>query len=96
MIISIQTIYTEWSKKSRGAPRSLKRNSIPESYELPRSAVMIKDGQYICHDISSYEYDSFRPDEYEHIGEIGENIDCKCVRIKWQCASAYFRYQPGD
>jgi len=82
MIISIQTIYTEWSKKSRGAPGSLKRNSVPEGYELPRATKKIKDGQYIYHDIRCYEYKSFKSDKYEHIGEIGdENIDCKCVRI---------------
>lgn len=57
-----QTICTNWTKKSRGSPQSIKRNSSPEALILPTSSSnIVKNLGWIYWHKVSYDEPEFKP-----------------------------------
>jgi hypothetical protein len=56
--IIVQTIYTTWTKASRGHPGSSARNATPESLPLSRSVAQLA-GPIVWHDVEFREADGF-------------------------------------
>lgn len=62
-MIAIQFITVHWSKKSRGAPESAKRNAVAEAFSLPATSIFDDKGIYL-HQVKIFESQGFQePDE---------------------------------
>ncbi len=80
MIIYVQAICTEWTKKSRGSPGSSLRNSTPEL--VPVSFDSDKDGE-LFQLVEFNEDDNFSKPTLGKIKELGNEQDLeKCITIE--------------
>ncbi|MCG8923776.1 hypothetical protein [Lentzea sp. CC55] len=54
MDVVVQWVRTEWTKRSRGAPESVKRNSVPVGFALPHREPAV-------HEVRLREWEDFAP-----------------------------------
>jgi hypothetical protein len=80
--VIIQSICTTWTKTSRGGTGATRRNSTPDAYTLPDSALHISNAVFLLHTVNYREQNDFQqPGETVEQKERSNPFRYNCLKL---------------